>query len=154
MNLFQKKYQTPSLLTDFSYSAGIGIKPQVDNEMIFKINISESFRNPSFNERFYSSLFGNPNLNKEKYSTFSLSFETDYRLSGDGKLEISYYSIKGNNKIVWIPSRLALQVPYNYAEITTGGYEFLWTHRFFGGLISSEVIYNYTDSRNRGLHSD
>ena len=114
---------------------------------------SDNYRHPTFNERYYSSLYGNSELKGEKYRSFNVGLDTKYELLGKGEIEITYFSIWGDNKIIWTPTRLALQVPSNIKEVKSQGVEFSINQSFCQKLLELEFIYTFTDAKNKSAIS-
>ncbi len=134
-------------IDNFSYSASALYEPSSFlSDFDFILSYKKSYRNPTFNERYYSALFSPSELKGEKYYSFDATIKTD--LPGNGNLELTYFNIHGNDKIIWIPTRLALQIPRNVAKVTSEGIEFLLSRSFFDDIISTDFKYVYTDARN------
>ncbi len=119
----------------------------------FTFSYSDNYRHPTFNERYYSSLYGSSELKGEKYRSLNASINTKYKLLGKGEIEITYFSIWGDNKIIWTPTRLALQIPSNIKKVLSHGIELSINQSFLQDLIGIEFIYTYTDARNRSAIS-
>ncbi|NOX64308.1 MAG: TonB-dependent receptor [Chlorobi bacterium] len=119
----------------------------------FTFSYSDNYRHPTFNERYYSSLYGNTDLKGEKYRSFNAGLNTKYELLGKGEIELTYFSIWGDNKIIWTPTRLALQIPSNIKNVRSQGIEFSITQPFWKKLFDIEFMYTFTDVRNRSAVS-
>lgn len=119
----------------------------------FIFSYSDNYRHPTFNERYYSSLYGNTDLKGEKYRSFNAGLNTKYELFGKGKIGITYFSIWGDNKIIWTPTRLALQIPSNIKKVRSQGIEFNINHSFWEKLLDLEFMYTFTDVRNKSAVS-
>ncbi len=130
------------------YKAGLTITPSFYKNMLFYLSYSYDFRNPTFNERYYSRAFNTGELNPEKYHMLEAGaawsiWKESFRLSLD------YFNIAGTNKIIWFPYRAVFQVPRNVEGVRTEGVEFMLAGNMPDNLLQGEIIYTYTDSRNR-----
>jgi vitamin B12 transporter len=70
-------------------------------------------------------------------------------LPGDFKVSANLFRIEGEDKIIWIPTRLALQVPRNAGEILSKGAEIIFGKSFFNETINLNAAYNLTDVKNK-----
>ena len=137
----------------FSYRLASEIIPGLWKNSRFIISFTDNYRHPSFNETYYSSLFGGNNLQGEKYK--ELNVGTDFilnNLSGTN-FQLTYFSIWGKDKIIWVPTRLALQVPHNIKKVKSSGFELIIKQKIFKNLINAELIYSHVDARNLSLAS-
>ncbi|VAX22171.1 hypothetical protein MNBD_IGNAVI01-1191, partial [hydrothermal vent metagenome] len=119
----------------------------------FTFSYSDNYRHPTFNERYYSSLYGATDLKGEKYKSFNAGFNTKHKLLGNGEFGITYFSIWGDNKIIWTPTRLALQIPSNIKKVYSQGIEFNINQSFWQKLLNLEFMYTFTDVRNKSAIS-
>ncbi len=119
----------------------------------FTLSYSDNYRHPTFNERYYSSLYGATDLKGEKYRSFNAGLNTKYKFLGKGQIEITYFSIWGDNKIIWTPTRLALQIPSNIKKVRSQGIEFSINQSLWEKLLNIEFMYTYTDVRNKSATS-
>ncbi|RPI71463.1 MAG: TonB-dependent receptor [Ignavibacteriales bacterium] len=60
----------------------------------------------------------------------------------------------GKDKIIWIPTRLALQTPRNISKINTQGVELSIEKKLFGDILDISFFYIYTDARNKSKVSE
>ncbi|NOX18983.1 MAG: TonB-dependent receptor plug domain-containing protein [Chlorobi bacterium] len=153
---YQMIYETivlPEDNDDFSYSGSILYSPsKVLSDFDFILSYKKSYRRPTFNERYYSALFSSGKLKGERYVSFDATVKTD--LFANGNIEFTYFNISGNDKIIWVPTRLALQIPHNVAKVKSEGIEFLLSQSFFNDLIKADFIYIFTDAKNVSAISD
>ncbi len=143
--IFEKDYNS-----NFSYRFAVGVTPEFINNLYITLNYSNLLRTPSFNEQFYSNLYNAKVLQKEKYKSWDINLDYNYDIWGKSSISISYYDMISRDKIVWVPSRQALQVPKNYAHIRYNGFEANLNNNFFD-LINFNIIYNYTRALNKTL---
>ncbi len=137
----------------FSYRIGLQVEPNFLKTIKFVVSFVENYRHPSFNEVYYSSLFASQNLQGEKYRSLNGSINLNYFLFGQGNIEFTVFTIWGNNKIIWIPTRLALQVPHNIKKIKSDGFEIAIKQKLFNKLLNIEVLYSFVDTRNKTFNN-
>ncbi len=124
------------------------VRPQGVLGWEFLFSVKDNYRHPTFNERFYSGLFAEKELQGEKYNSFEVTVRKDFSLLGGGNFGITYFNIFGENKIVWVPTRLALQVPRNVARVESQGFEASLKKYFFGKHLSFDLKYAFTKAKN------
>ncbi len=106
-----------------------------------KINFNSGNRFPNMNERFYAEVFNHYEIKKENYKWIESGIETD--LGDDDKnFSLIYFNIWGRDKIFWIPSRLAIQTPRNFASIQSSGFEVNGYKQF--DFLKSRINFSYT----------
>jgi vitamin B12 transporter len=136
---------------NYSYLAdaiSVSLTPQLSKNLALIISLKNNYRHPTFNERFYSGLFGGSNLHGEEYHSFDATIRSAFNYFGKGRLELSYFNIFGSNKIIWVPSRLALQIPRNVAQVKSQGLEFSLSQWLWGKIFYLDFHYAYTQSKN------
>ncbi len=112
----------------------------------FRVNYSHSYRAPTFTELYYSVIFSPNKINAERYDeiSFSAYYEADAFSA-----RASVFKIYGKNKIVWTPTRLALQIPQNVKAVNSlGGELMIKTQPVFFNSVSFSLIYSYTAAKN------
>lgn len=132
--------------TFVNYEFNLGINPSFSDKLSFGFSVSKNNRFPTFNERYYSNLFDNIKLNNEKYT--SLDFGAAYK-NNNSEASINFYTISGTDRIIWVPTRLALQTPKNIGEVQTRGIEFSGKQNFLNNKINLSIIYTLTDAKNK-----
>ncbi len=130
------------------YKTGLTITPTFNKNMLFYLSYSYDFRNPTFNERYYSRAFNTGELNPEKYHMFESGVAWSI-CRESVRLSLDYFNIIGTNKIIWFPYRAVFQVPRNVEGVRTEGIEFMLAGNMPDNLLQGEIIYTYTDARNR-----
>lgn len=121
---------------------------------VLKGSWSSSYRYPTFNERYFSTLIYPEPLKPEKYSAFDFGIQTTFQLFGSSAFSLHYYFIDGSNKILWVPSRLALQIPRNIGKVQSQGLEAAFHKSLFGEMLSFSLRYVYTDALNKNAFSE
>jgi hypothetical protein len=139
---------------NLSYNLGINFIPAVKPFLIIKSNFSSSYRYPTYNERYYSNLYNHYELNPEKYKSFDAGIEGNFDKYGSTSFSISYFLISGDNKIIWIPTRLAIQTPRNIAKVITDGLEIGLDKKLFNNILQLSLNYTYTNALNKSKFSD
>ena len=114
--------------------------------MKFRVNYSHSYRAPTFTELYYSVIFSPNKINAERYDeiSFSAYYEADAFSA-----KASVFRIYGKDKIIWTPTRLALQIPQNVKAVNSlGGELMIKTQPVFFNSVSFSLIYSYTAAKN------
>jgi outer membrane cobalamin receptor len=137
-----------------TYKIGLSLSPSIAPWMTMKGNYSRDFRSPTFNERYYSLLYSHYDLKGEKYEWYDAGADFDFDFYGTAQISVSYFNIKGSNKIIWIPTRMAMQLPRNVGIFQTQGFELSFYKEFFDGGVKLNASYNYNDSRNKTRASE
>jgi len=138
-----------SVTNSFSYKAGLTLFPSFWHGFILKANYGDDYRPPTFNERYYSMLYSHYNLKSEKYKWYDAGFDMFFDLFGQTQFSASWFNIKGNNKIIWIPTRVAIQIPRNVASFQSQGVELQLSKTLLDSMFEFFGTYNYTDARNK-----
>ncbi|MFB3056823.1 MAG: TonB-dependent receptor [Ignavibacteriaceae bacterium] len=138
---------------EFAYSFGLKILPATKHYFAIKFNYADNFRYPTFNERYYSSLFNHNQLKPEKYKSFDAGFESTFNFLDNLIISVAYFYIKAEDKIIWVPTRLALQTPRNFAKVVSQGFELSLKQIAFDDLFHMDVFYTFTDARNKNQTS-
>ncbi len=121
-----------------------------DENLSFKISYSKNYRMPTFTELYYSYVFSSEKIRGESYRNFS--FASLYK-NGGFAAKLSLYKIFGENKIVWMPTRLALQVPRNIKAVNSQGAEFTVKFSGFPEGADFSLIYVYNLAKNVSAQS-
>ncbi len=126
-----------------SYRLGASLKPNVLTNFTLSGYFSKSLRSPSFNEQFYSSLYNLKFLNNEYYEGYDIILSYGNNPKNNFSFSLTYYDLISKDKIVWIPSRQALQTPKNYGHIRFKGIEFYTNLLLFDEFFNIDIYYNY-----------
>lgn len=137
-----------------SYKLGAAVYPQFINGLSLKTNFGNDYRLPTFNERYYSMLYNHYDLNSEKYQWLDAGFDYYFNLFGQTQFSASYFDIKGKNKIIWVPTRMAIQIPKNIANFESHGFELSLTKHTPDSVFCFTASYNYTDARSKTKTSE
>lgn len=139
-----------------TYKFGASFQTNTDLFIKFMSSYSNDSREPSYNERFYSELnrYGDAPLKSESYRWFDLGIESSFDLLGKTNLSAVFYSIKANDKIVWVPvgSLPGLQKPRNQGKIESSGVE-LTLRKDILKKLRVTLSYVYNKALNKG-HND
>lgn len=130
---------------NFSFAA----RPEIIKNLIIKAHYFDSFRNPTLNERYFSSLFFPSELTAEKYNGYDAGFDYAFNFLGDARLSFSYFNIDGEDKIVWLPGRMGIHRPVNFGKVKTKGIEVELNKEIIKNFADINLIYNLTDARNK-----
>lgn len=131
-----------------SFNAGIILDSIFNFPVKLTSNYFSAKRQPTFNEKYYSAVFGQSIIKGENYSGFDINFEAKLQFFGLHQFKTSYFNTLGENKIIWVPASIAFQVPRNLKEMTASGIETAYYYYSNRGLINLSFIYNYTKTEN------
>jgi len=152
-NLQQIQYDNFS-----SYKVGILLPLKMINGLNFKSNYLHDVREPSYSERFYSTLdrFSNNNLKNEDYHSIDFGFEYKNDVFIPLSFSLTYFDIKASNKIVWVPiARLpGLQIPVNEGKINSNGFEINGNINITPIYSTFNFNYTYNKSINKNKFSE
>lgn len=130
----------------FAFSLGLGTALPGTS---LKFGYSSSFRFPTFNERYFSTLIYPEPLNFESYNAFDAGVESVFEWLGSNVINLNYFYIDGSDKIIWVPSRLALQIPRNVGKVESTGIEASITKYAFAEKLLLTLRYTYTEALNK-----
>jgi iron complex outermembrane receptor protein len=131
-----------------SYKLGISFTPLFSDDLEVLTSFSSNYRHPTFNEKYYSGFFGNSELKGEVYKSINIGINYKSNLFSKEEIGITYFSIWGDNKIIWAPTILAIQIPRNISKIKSDGIEFSFKQSLLKSLFNWELLYTYTNVRN------
>lgn len=138
----------------FSQNYGVAIEPEFIKNLSIKVHYFSNRRNPTLNERYFSGLISMSDLKPEKYSGFDVSADYSFNLTGEEKISLTAFSIDGEDKIIWLPSRMALYRPVNYGKVKTTGIEAEYSNLLFNKKLLLETGYTFTDARNKNYFGE
>ena len=130
----------------FNFSTSIGISPSFLKDASIGVTFKKNNRIPTFNERYYSNLFDVTKLKNEKYTSLDFGFKYSVQNYESG---INIYKIWGLDRIIWVPTRLALQTPKNIGRVESSGIEVFTKSSILKKLIELNLIYTYTEALNK-----
>jgi len=145
----KEKLQRENNSKNVYYRTGISFSHEAIPQIIFKTHYSHEYRVPTFNERYYSNLFNHYDLKREEYNSIDFGFDAEFKLFDGLNLSAVYYKILGKDKIIWIPTRLAIQTPRNISDVESQGIELIATQKLLNNKIELNIIYNYIDAKNK-----
>jgi outer membrane receptor protein involved in Fe transport len=134
--------------SQFSYSTGISASPAFFNSILLKAHYFKTTRIPSFNEYYYSSVFSVSDLLPERTNGFEAGFIFKNEKIIKGELSAVYFRIETEDKIIWVPSMIALQVPRNIAKTLSSGIELSLAFSVFSDALQFSTNYVYLNSEN------
>ncbi len=121
----------------------IGTNVKINSVYLIKANISNKFRQPTFNEKYWPGL-GNPNIKPEKGWGFDAGVEASFSLSKiSNKAVITVYSSVIDDWIQWTPP---LYIASNYKQVWSRGIESAFEQivPIYKGNIHWSLKYNFT----------
>lgn len=134
--------------SDLSLSVGVRLEP-LEDDIIVKLSYLKNYRRPTFNERFYSSIFSEYELQKERSNSFNAGIERKLKFLGKTILSATYFYIVSENRILWTPSRLAIMIPRNVGKSKNEGVELSLNANLFDELLDISANYCYTEAKNK-----
>lgn len=130
----------------FSHYLGFFIKDTILN-LVTKINYTDNFRLPSFNEMYFMN-YGNRDLLPEK--TSGINLELAYNLSDlfQGSFSVFYYTTK--DKIVAIPKSPVQWSAKNISKSSSKGIEFSIStkNKLFNSLFSMSILSTMDETKD------
>jgi len=106
-----------------SWSAGLALIPGFYEKLSLRANIFSGKRVPTYNEYYYSSLFSAGNLKPESFKGFEAGISVQKPGLFIEMVSISYYDISTDDKIIWVPSIIGLQIPRNVSSTGSRGFD-------------------------------
>jgi len=131
-----------------SYSTGMLVSPKFYTPLSIKAHFYKTTRIPSFNEYYYSSVFSASDLKPERSTGFEAGIVIDDLKIVKGEVSLVYFRIETEDKIIWVPSMIALQVPRNIAKTISSGVEFSVLISLFSDVVRLTSNYVYLDAEN------
>lgn len=131
----------------FSYLLRFNTGFSFDSGLFVSASYFDTYRNPTFNERYYSIIFDPGLLRREKFRGIEISANYRRELILFNEISVTWYDIESSDKIIWVPTGVALQIPRNLVKVVTSGAEI--SARGSLSHFSWGANYSYTPARNR-----
>jgi iron complex outermembrane receptor protein len=132
-------------------SPKIGLNFDIVNSNLFlKMNYSENFRVPTFNDLYWNP-GGNPDLKPEESRTFDIGFSIyDFEINSfmDFNIDVNYYNVFTKNRIFWVPFAGSLWKPKNVKNVESKGLESFINLNLFDKMFDLNFSYTYTNAVN------
>jgi vitamin B12 transporter len=125
---------------------GVNIKLK-DDLLILKSTYSKNFRAPTFNELFWNP-GGNPDIKPEKSNCFDIGLNYRLEFPINASFELSYYNIKMDDRILWLPSGGYIWKPKNIQNVNSSGVDVSAGFMLFENLLNLNIDYAYNVSKN------
>ncbi|MCQ2973300.1 MAG: TonB-dependent receptor [Bacteroidales bacterium] len=141
----------PDLIKRLSPSFSLKFKPFDNKDFIIRTLIKETFRVPTFNELYYTTI-GSTYLKPERAKEFNFGLSYQTKISNKFLLELStdYYHNNVIDKIVAIPTTYVWKM-HNCGKVKIDGLEinFASNYQFFNNLdLEFNVGYNYQEAKD------
>lgn len=116
---------------------GIGVLQNID--LSLHSNISRNFRNPTFNELYFTGGggVGNPSLQPERSISFDAGIRSAFEFLGKHQFQASYFRISMQDRIVWVAAGSGMVSPKNLRQVRSEGLEL--SNRY--GLLSDAIVF-------------
>lgn len=111
-----------------------------------KASYGKSFRAPTFDDLYWKS-GGNPALKPERSLSFDAGMLIAPALAGMPELEVNYFDIRTNDRIVWSPDKNGLWSPKNLQNVRSDGFELIGGWRLFDDRLVLRGSYSNFDTR-------
>lgn len=133
-----------------------------DNKFTLYSNFGNGVRLPNYYEIFYSQLtsLSSNKIQNEKINSFEAGFRynlTSIDFSQNPLIEITYFNLNIDNKIIWQPQRVAIFAPRNAGKINSQGVEITFENIKVSKNIFLNWNYSFTKSVKKskaGLSDD
>jgi len=109
-----------------------------------RASYGKSFRAPVLNDLYWIE-GGNPALRPERALAFDCGLRGDFDVAGPLRAEVSYFSIRSTNRIVWLPVSGTFWSPQNIAAVKSTGWEAEAEWTGLEGAIHISVNATWTD---------
>ncbi len=111
-----------------------------------KASYGKSFRAPTFDDLYWKS-GGNPALKPERSLSFDAGMALSTVLVGSLDLEVNYFDIRTNDRIVWSPGKDGLWSPKNLQDVRSSGIELIAGWRLLDDRLVLKGSYSNFETR-------
>lgn len=111
-----------------------------------KASYGRSFRAPTFDDLYWKS-GGNPALKPERSLSFDAGMAIAPILAGAPELEVNYFDIRTNDRIIWSPDKNGFWSPKNLQDARSGGIELIAAWRLFDDQLVFRGSYSNYETR-------
>jgi outer membrane cobalamin receptor len=120
----------------------------------FRASVSRNCRAPTFNELFYAGGggIGNPHLQPERSTSVDVGVDLTLSLAGTHHVQLSYFDIAMQNRIVWVPAGGFAVTPKNLRKVRSNGIELMYRWKVFDERLTVGV--NFTSLSARKVEPD
>ena len=133
-----------------SLPAGVGMAQEVT--FTLHSNVARDVRVPTFNELYYAGEggVGNPALSPEQSVSFDCGVLVAGQLFGKHELDVTYYSVTMENRILWLPTAsLSIWSPRNVGTTHSTGLETYYRWQFPPAYLELEANYSVLNARKQ-----
>ena len=129
---------------------GVNLRILREGDLRIRSSFGRNFRAPSFNDMYYRG-FSNPNLKPERSTSFDLGFLSTLHLWGEHTLEVTYFHLDTENRILFDPVTF---LPVNVGESKSTGLEARYLGHLLNRSIDLTLSYTLADARKTNRSSD
>jgi outer membrane cobalamin receptor len=122
---------------------GVNIGLWKDPALRIRSSFGKSFRVPTFNDLYWIT-GGNPSLKPERSLSFDVGALAEYVWEGNWSLDMSYFSIRTSDRILWTPTTGTYWSPKNISEVSSRGLELEGKWQGFDGMIDVALASTWT----------
>lgn len=131
-----------------NWNGGLTLVPAGFDRLRVKFNFFSTDRIPSYNEYYYSSLLSTGSLNPEKTTGLETGIEFRNLLPFVRSVSAIWYSLETADKIIWVPSIIALQIPRNISKVKSEGIDLALSLTFFDNALRADFAFSWLSARN------
>ena len=129
---------------DVSPMLGVNIGLLRAPSVRLRASYGKSFRAPVLNDLYWIE-GGNPALRPERALAFDCGVRGDFEIAGPCRAEVSYFSVRSTDRIVWLPVSGTFWSPRNIASVRSRGWEAEAEWTGLGGALHLTLNATWTD---------
>lgn len=133
---------------DVSPRLGLNIGVMREPQIRVRSSYGKSLRVPTFNELHWK-VGGNPDLLPERSLSFDAGVASTLNWWGTISFEANYFSIRTNDRIIWMPQSASIWSPRNIARVESEGVEVEARWTGFGGAVTLTMNSTWNSARKR-----
>lgn len=130
---------------DVSPKIGINVGLPSFENIRLRASYGKNYRIPTFNDLYWIQ-GGNPNLHPERSLSGDVGVLGTFSFIGKLETEVTYFSIKTKDKIVWRPVSGTVWSPFNISVVSSTGMEASIRSSFFNDGLVGQWNYTLTNS--------
>ncbi|HUI09742.1 MAG TPA: TonB-dependent receptor [Bacteroidota bacterium] len=129
---------------DVSPMLGMNVGILRSPSLRLRASYGKSFRAPVLNDLYWIE-GGNPALRPERALAFDCGLRADFDIGGPFRAEITWFSIRSTDRIVWLPVSGTFWSPRNIAAVRSEGWEAETEWTGLGGALHVALNATWTD---------
>ncbi len=134
---------------EWSPKIGANLRLLDELDLQLRSSLGRNFRIPTFNDLYWQQ-GGNPNLKPEHSLSFDFGFVFGLDFMGKENLEVTYFNIDTQDRIIWLPTSSPLVwSPQNIGRVKSTGVETSFKWSGFDDLIDLQIHHSITNALNK-----